>query len=38
MGEIGITSVAAAIANAIDHMTGKRIRDLSITPDKLIDA
>jgi xanthine dehydrogenase YagR molybdenum-binding subunit len=36
MGEIGITGVAAAIANAIYHATGKRIRDLPITPDKLI--
>lgn len=38
VGEIGITGVAAAIANAIYHATGKRIRDLPITPDKLIDA
>jgi xanthine dehydrogenase YagR molybdenum-binding subunit len=37
VGEIGITGVAAAIANAIYHATGKRIRDLPITPDKLID-
>ena len=36
VGEIGITGVAAAIANAIYHATGKRIRDLPITPDKLI--
>jgi len=36
MGEIGITGIAAAIANAVYHATGKRIRDLPITPDKLI--
>lgn len=36
IGEIGITGVAAAIANAIYHATGKRIRDLPITPDKLL--
>lgn len=36
VGEIGITGVAAAIANAIYHATGKRIRDLPITPDKLV--
>jgi xanthine dehydrogenase YagR molybdenum-binding subunit len=37
VGEIGITGVAAAIANAIYHATGKRLRSLPITPDKLID-
>lgn len=36
VGEIGITGVAAAISNAIYHATGKRIRDLPITPDKLL--
>jgi xanthine dehydrogenase YagR molybdenum-binding subunit len=36
LGEIGITGIAAAIANAVYHATGKRIRDLPITPDKLI--
>jgi xanthine dehydrogenase YagR molybdenum-binding subunit len=36
IGEIGITGVAAAIANAVYHATGKRLRDLPITPDKLI--
>jgi xanthine dehydrogenase YagR molybdenum-binding subunit len=36
IGEIGITGSAAAIANAIYHATGKRIRDLPITPDKLL--
>jgi xanthine dehydrogenase YagR molybdenum-binding subunit len=36
IGEIGITGVAAAIANAIYNATGKRIRDLPITLDKLM--
>jgi xanthine dehydrogenase YagR molybdenum-binding subunit len=36
MGEIGITGMAAAVANAVYHATGKRIRDLPITPDKLM--
>ncbi|OQP44169.1 acylaldehyde oxidase [Niastella yeongjuensis] len=36
VGELGITSVAATIANAIFNATGKRIRDLPITPDKLL--
>ncbi len=36
VGEIGITGTAAAICNAIFHATGKRVRDLPITPDKLI--
>jgi xanthine dehydrogenase YagR molybdenum-binding subunit len=36
VGEIGITGVAAAIANAVYHATGKRLRDLPITPDKLM--
>jgi xanthine dehydrogenase YagR molybdenum-binding subunit len=35
IGEIGIVGVAAAIANAIYHATGKRVRDLPITIDKL---
>jgi hypothetical protein len=35
LGEIGIVGVAAAIANAIYHTTGKRVRDLPITLDKL---
>ena len=38
LGEIGIVGVAAAIANAIHHATGKRVRDLPITIDKLQDA
>ena len=36
IGEIGITGVAAAIANAVYHATGKRVRDLPITLDKLL--
>jgi xanthine dehydrogenase YagR molybdenum-binding subunit len=36
IGEIGITGTGAAVANAIFHATGKRVRDLPITPDKLI--
>ncbi|GAA6622690.1 xanthine dehydrogenase family protein molybdopterin-binding subunit [Scytonema sp. NUACC26] len=35
VGEIGIVGAGAAVANAIYHATGKRIRDLPITPDKL---
>jgi len=36
IGEIGITGSAAAIANAVYHATGKRIREAPITPDKLL--
>lgn len=36
IGEIGIVGAAAAIANAVYHATGKRIRALPITPDKLV--
>ncbi|SFG39833.1 xanthine dehydrogenase family protein molybdopterin-binding subunit [Pontibacter chinhatensis] len=36
LGEIGIVSVAPAIANAVFHATGKRIRELPITLDKLL--
>ncbi len=36
IGEIGITGAAAAIANAVFHATGKRVRDLPISPEKLI--
>jgi hypothetical protein len=35
LGEIGTVGVAAAIANAIYHAIGKRVRDLPITLDKL---
>jgi xanthine dehydrogenase YagR molybdenum-binding subunit len=36
IGEIGITGSAAAVANAIYHATGRRIREAPITPDRLI--
>ena len=36
LGEIGIVGTAAAIANAVFHATGKRVRDLPITLDKVI--
>ena len=36
VGEVGITGVAAAVANAVYHATGKRVRTLPITPDKLL--
>ena len=36
IGEIGITGVPAAIGNAIFHATGKRLRDLPLTLDKLL--
>ncbi|HET9580260.1 MAG TPA: xanthine dehydrogenase family protein molybdopterin-binding subunit [Usitatibacter sp.] len=36
IGEIGITGVAGALANAVFHATGKRVRDLPITLDKLL--
>jgi xanthine dehydrogenase YagR molybdenum-binding subunit len=36
IGELGATGVAAAAANAVFHATGKRIRELPITPEKLV--
>jgi xanthine dehydrogenase YagR molybdenum-binding subunit len=36
IAEIGITGSSAAVANAILHATGRRVRDLLITVDKLI--
>lgn len=36
IGEIGMIGFAAAVANAVYHATGKRIRNLPITPDKLM--
>lgn len=37
LGEIGIVGTAAAVANAIYHATGKRVRSLPITIDKLLE-
>ena len=36
LGEIGIVGTSAAIANAVFHATGKRVRDLPITLDKVM--
>lgn len=36
VGEIGMVGVAAAVANAVFHATGKRVRELPITLDKLL--
>jgi xanthine dehydrogenase YagR molybdenum-binding subunit len=38
IGEIGIVGTAAAVANAVHHATGIRVRDLPIRPDKLLGA
>ncbi|WP_240731632.1 xanthine dehydrogenase family protein molybdopterin-binding subunit [Hymenobacter radiodurans] len=38
IGEISMVGVAAAVANAVFHATGKRVRDLPITPDKILGA
>ncbi|MEP6728353.1 MAG: xanthine dehydrogenase family protein molybdopterin-binding subunit [Bacteroidota bacterium] len=37
IGEVAIVGVAGAIANAVFNATGKRVRALPVTPDKLID-
>jgi xanthine dehydrogenase YagR molybdenum-binding subunit len=37
IGEIGIVGTAAAVANAVHNATGVRVRDLPITPAKLVD-
>ena len=37
VGELGIVGMAAAISNAVYHATGKRVRDLPLSLDKLID-
>lgn len=34
IGEVGIVGSAAAIGNAYAHATGRRVRDLPLTPDK----
>ena len=36
IGEVPIVGFAAAVANAVFNATGKRVRDLPITPDKLV--
>jgi xanthine dehydrogenase YagR molybdenum-binding subunit len=36
IGEIGIVGTAAAIASAVHHATGIRVRDLPLRPDKLL--
>ena len=36
LGEIAIVGVASAIANAVFHATGRRVRELPVTPDKLL--
>ena len=36
IGEISMVGVAAAVANAVFHATGKRVRDLPITPEKIL--
>jgi xanthine dehydrogenase YagR molybdenum-binding subunit len=38
IGEIGIVGTAAAVANAVHHATGVRVRDLPIRLDRLIGA
>ena len=36
IGEIGLTGLAASVANAVNHATGTRVRELPITLDKLM--
>ncbi|QIP87992.1 xanthine dehydrogenase family protein molybdopterin-binding subunit [Streptomyces sp. Tu 2975] len=38
IGEIGIVGTAAAVANAVHHATGVRLRELPLTPDKMLHA
>ncbi len=38
LAELGLCGVAPAIANAIWHATGKRVRELPVTPDRLLTA
>ncbi|KMS79435.1 carbon monoxide dehydrogenase [Streptomyces regensis] len=37
IGELSATGIAAAVANAVFDATGRRVRDLPITPEKLLD-
>ncbi|MFE7394980.1 hypothetical protein [Streptomyces sp. NPDC057582] len=37
IGELSATGIAAAVANAVFDATGRRVRDLPITPKKLLD-
>jgi xanthine dehydrogenase YagR molybdenum-binding subunit len=36
LGEIAIVGVAAAVSNAVFHATGRRVRELPITPENLL--
>jgi xanthine dehydrogenase YagR molybdenum-binding subunit len=36
LGELGITGASAAVENAVFHATGKRVRDLPITVERLL--
>ena len=36
MGDLGMVGIPAAIANAVFHATGRRIRELPMTLDKLL--
>jgi xanthine dehydrogenase YagR molybdenum-binding subunit len=38
IGEISIVGVTAAVANAVFHATGRRVRSLPMTPDKILEA
>lgn len=38
IGEIAIVGVSGAIANAVYHATGKRVRSLPITPNKVLES
>ncbi|ATW47153.1 xanthine dehydrogenase family protein molybdopterin-binding subunit [Streptomyces peucetius] len=38
IGEIGIVGTAAAVANAVRHATGVRLRNLPLTPDKVLES
>jgi len=38
IGEVSMVGVSAAVANAVAHATGRRVRSLPITPDKVLGA